>query len=82
MVGEEFEIITSEKHLTLNVINPLKETVYLVCSIIWYHWHNQKVKNEKVDDFEKSGQKVEITILSIPIYSVHRYYYAILSILS
>ena len=57
MVGEEFEIITSEKHLALNVINPLTEMVYLVYSIIWYHWHNQKVKNEKVDDFDKSGQK-------------------------
>ena len=34
MVGEEFEIITSEKHLALNVINPLTETIYFVYSII------------------------------------------------
>ena len=57
MVGEEFEIITSEKHLALNVINPLTETIYFVCSITWYHWNNQKVRNEKVDDFDKSDKK-------------------------
>ena len=47
-------------HLALNAINSLTESIYFVYSIIWYHWNNQKVRNEIVDDFDKSGQKVVI----------------------
>ena len=63
MVGEEFEIITSEKHLALNVINPLTESIYFVYSIIWYHWHNQKVKNEKVNDLINLDKKWKYYII-------------------
>ena len=77
MVGEEFEIITSEKHLALNVINPLTETIYFVYSITWYHWHNQKVRNEIVDNLINLDKKWKYCIIKPYSLLCHSSYFAI-----